>query len=245
MDETSNMNIYQKLAKVRAICDVARKDKKGFNYSYTDIIEILAKVTAGMKKYNVSLLPGIVPGTSEISQNVIKNIKYSKNGEKLETMSTEMLYKADMVWTWVNDENPDERIEVPWCVVASMTDPAQAMGAGLTYTQRQFLTTYFQIGQTDQIEDYRSKQREAEEAENRTMADGITDQILTIINTYLGTATDDAQRDAYRKNITDIVKKYAKDKGKSSGNPKVIKDPETATKLLQEIQDKFASNGAA
>lgn len=225
------MNIYQKLAKVRAICDVAKKDKRGYNYTYTDILEILSKVSAGMKKYGVSLIPSITPGTADISQNVITNVKYSKTGERLETVTTEMLFKADMFWVWVNDDNPDERIEVPWCIVASMTDPAQAMGAGLTYTQRQFLTAYFQIGQTDQIEDYRSKQREAEEAENKVIADSITDQALALINAHLENHADD------RDNIVAIVKKFAKDKGKASPNPKVIHDPAIAAKLLDAIKE--------
>ena len=58
--EEEKLNLIQKLAKIRSISDVAKKDKKGFNYTYTDITEILAKVTAGMKKYNVSLLLDIL-----------------------------------------------------------------------------------------------------------------------------------------------------------------------------------------
>jgi len=238
MGEANDLNLYQKLAKVRAICDVAKKDKRGYNYTYTDILEILSKVTAGMKKYGVSLIPSITPGTSEISQNVITSVKYSKTGDRLESVATEMLFKADMFWTWVNDDKPEEKIEVPWCVVASMTDPAQAMGAGLTYTQRQFLTAYFQIGQTDQIEEYRSKQREAEVAENKVIADGITDQCLEIINARLETHPDD------RDNIIKLVKKYAKDKGKPSPNPKVISDPEVARKLLDELNNQYVPKTA-
>ncbi len=229
MSET--LNLYQKLAKIRAISDVAKKDKRGYNYTYTDITQILANVTAGMKRYGVSLIPAIVPDTANIAKNVIESVKYSKTGERLETVATEMLFTTEMQFIWVNDEKPDDRIVVPWYATASMADASQSMGAALTYTVRQFLTAYFQIAQTDNdVDAYRSKQREAEEAENRTVATAIVDQVLEIINAHLEAHPDD------REEIASIVKRYARDKaGKASGNPKNITSPDIAARLLQDI----------
>ena len=233
------LNLYQKLAKIRAISDVAQKDKRGYNYTYTDLTTILANVTAGMKKYGVSLIPSIVHGTESIEQNAIHNIKFAKTGDKLETLTTEMLFKAEMIYTWVNDENPEERIAVPWFTTASMADPAQSFGASMSYNLRQFLTAYFQIAQSDNdVDAYRSKQREAEDAENTTIANSITDKALEVINGHL-----EKHQDA-RDEIVSIVKKYAKGKGgKSSANPKDIHDPEVAAKLLEEI-NKYCGNAA-
>ena len=39
------MNLYQKLAKIRKQVEVIRKNKKGFNYSYVSDDEILARVS--------------------------------------------------------------------------------------------------------------------------------------------------------------------------------------------------------
>lgn len=55
------LNLQQKLAKIRKMTEVIQKNKKGFNYRYTSIDEILARVTAGMNKYNVSLYPNVDP----------------------------------------------------------------------------------------------------------------------------------------------------------------------------------------
>lgn len=74
------LNLVQKLAKIRSIADVVSKDKRGYNYSYADITQILAKITAGMKKYGVSLIPQVVPGTTEVVQNVVTNTKVDKTG---------------------------------------------------------------------------------------------------------------------------------------------------------------------
>lgn len=234
MAENPELNLIQKLAKIRAISDVAKKDKRGYNYTYTDITSILANVTAGMKKYGVSLIPSIVPGTASIEKNVIQNIKYSKSGDKLETVTTEMLFRAEMVFTWFNDDNPDEKIGVPWYATASMSDASQSLGAAMTYTMRQFLTTYFQIAQSDNdVDAYRSKQKEAEEAENKAIADSITDQIVSLVSAHLENHAED------RDKILAVIKKYAKDKGKASPNPKLIHDPEAASKLLAELKETF------
>ena len=99
----NQLNLVQKLAKIRAISDAVSKDKRGYNYKYADITSILAKVTAGMKKYNVSLMPGIVPGTADVQQSTIVNTKFDKTGKPYEQTSTEMLVKADMVFKWVKD----------------------------------------------------------------------------------------------------------------------------------------------
>ena len=63
MAEETVLNLVQKLAKIREMIEVLRKNKSGFNYKYVTEDEILARVAAGMKKYNVSLKPSVVPGT--------------------------------------------------------------------------------------------------------------------------------------------------------------------------------------
>ena len=75
-----------------------------------------------MKKYGVSLIPQIVPGTSHVEQNVVTNTKFDKTGKAYDNTTTEMLVTADMVFRWINDENPDEFIEVPWFVTGSQSD---------------------------------------------------------------------------------------------------------------------------
>ena len=231
--DDESLNLYQKLAKIRAISDVVSKDKKGYNYTYADIAAILANITGGMKKYGVSLIPAIVPGTASIEQNVIVNTKVDKTGKAYNQTTTEMLFNADMVFRWVNDDDPNETIEVPWFVTGSMTDPAQAMGAGLTYTQRQFLTAYFQIAQTDSdIDAYRSKQKAAEVAEEKTIAEGIIGEFDTLVRTYLADNPDRSEE------VQKFVSRFAK-----GGKYTAIKEPTLAAKLLEDFTNTFIQTG--
>lgn len=221
-----SLNLYQKLAKIRAISEVVVKEKKGYNYSYADITSILAKITAGMKKYGVSLIPSIVPGTAEVSQNVVVNTKFNKTGEKYDQTVTEMLVKADMVFKWVNDEKPEEYIEVPWFVTGSQSDPSQAFGSGLTYCTRYFLTNYFEIAQSDSdVDAYRSKQKAAEASEDKAIAEGIIAQVDAIVKKYIADNPDK------RDDMIKFISKYAK-----NANYMVIKEPALAAKLLEDLQ---------
>lgn len=227
--ETQKLNLYQKLAKIRAMSDAVKKSKKGYNYTYSDITEILANVTGGMKKYGISLVPSIVPDSASVSQNVAVNTKTDKTGRVYDSTTTEMIFTADMMYTWVNDEDPTEKIEVPWFVTGSMADCAQAMGAGLTYTTRQFLTAYFQIAQSDNdVDAYRKKQKEAEDSEDKAIAEAIINEFDSIIKQFL--ADNEDKKDEVKK----FISKYVK-----SGNYFAIKEPVLAAKLLNDFKNKY------
>lgn len=224
-----NLSLIKKLAKIRNISDVAQKNKQGYGYTYTDITEILANVTAGMKKYGVSLLPSIVPGTSKIEQVTTVNTKTDKQGRTYDKKDTEMLFSADMVYKWVNDDNPEEFIEIPWAVVGAQSDPSQSLGSGLTYCSRYFLTNYFQIAQSDlDVDTYRSKQKAAEASEDKAIAAAIIDQFDTTLKQFLADNQD--KKDEVKKFITKYVK---------NANYPAIKDPALASKLLEDFKNTY------
>lgn len=223
------LNLTQKLAKIRLMSEVVSKDKKGYNYTYADITSILAKITAGMKKYRVSLIPQIVPGTTEVTQNIVTNTKFDKTGKAYDSVSTEMLVRGDMIFKWVNDDNTDDYLEVPWVVTGSQGDPSQALGSGLTYCTRYFLCNFFQIAQADSdVDAYRTKQKEAEVSEERMVAEEIIKEFDGILKQYL--SDNQEKSDEVKKFIT----RYAK-----NANYFAIKEPALASKLLNDFNEKF------
>lgn len=231
-----NLNLYQKLARIRKMTEVITKNRAGFNYRYTSIDEILARVTAGMNKYNVSLIPRVVPGSASSDVHTFEKTKFTKDGVMYEEKNYEMISYADMTFTWVDDDNPDDRIEVPWFVTGSQVDPAQAFGSGLTYGLRQFLLQYFQIASLDKEDpdDWRSKQREAETLETRLMAEAINDQINTLVNERMESHPEDKPK------VQAIVKKFAKANGKPTANYYAIEDPKVSSELLSVLKTEFS-----
>lgn len=227
---SQSLNIYQKLAKIRKPVEVLGKNKKGYGYTYVSEDEILAKISGLMDKYAISLIPNIIPGTIKVDPQHFVNTKTTKDGEIYEAHSNEIFVTAEMEWKWVNDENPEEKIIVPWVLVGQQTDASQAFGSGLTYSTRYFLLKYFNVATPDSDPDaWRSKQKEAKESEDREIAKTIIGQVHNKITSYLASHK---QVEEERKKLIEIVTKFER-----SGNYFEITNPETAAKLLEAVTE--------
>lgn len=224
MAEEKKLNIYQKLAKIRKQVEVVQKNKSGYGYRYVTDEELLSKITGTMDKLGVSLIPSVVPGTTIVSPYTYQK---TKNG-KQETVN-EILVQSDMVFQWVNDENPEENVVVPWAMVGQQADASQSFGSGLTYVYRYFLLKYFGVSTVeDDPDNWRTKQREAEEAEARAVAEGIIAEFDKLVKEYV------AQNPKERDKVTKFVTGYVK-----SGDYTQIKVPALATNLLEEFNKQF------
>ena len=211
--------------------DVVARNKKGFNYTYADVTSILANITAGMKKYRVSLIPTVVPGSAHITPVTTTNTKFAKDGTAYDNVVTEMLYDAEMVYKWINDDDITDVIEVPWFVTGSQSDPSQAFGSGMTYSLRYFMLQYFQIAQAmsdNDVDAFRSRQKEAEVSEERATAAAIIQEFDTKLKTYLSEHPD------AEAEVKKFVSRYAKDAKYTA-----IKEPVLASKLLNDFTLKY------
>ena len=228
--ETKRLNLYERLAQIRRIADAVKREKSGYNYKYADIVEILAKVMAGMNKYGVSLIPRIVPGTQKVYTTQTVNTKFDKSGKPYDSTTTEWVYDAEAVFRWIVDDDPTEYEEVTWSIVGAQADPSQAFGSGITYCTRYFLTEYFQIAQTSEDPDaYRSKQKAAEEAEGKKIAKEIIDGFDAKLLVLLADSDDEKKQE-----IKKFISKYVKD-----ASYKKITDPALASKLMNDFTEKY------
>lgn len=233
---SEQLNIYQKLAKIRKPVEVMKKDSQAYGYSYVNEEAILAQITGAMAKYHVALTPSIVPQTLSVSPYEYKKIKKDK-----EIHVNEILVQADMVWRWVNEDDPSDFIEVPWAMTGQQADASQAFGSGLTYSSRYFLLKYFNVATTnDDPDNWRSRQKEAEHQEDALVARGIVAQIHKIANELV------ENNEKARPELTKLVKKYTKkESGTASANYFAIKNPDVATELLDQVKslsEKFAGS---
>lgn len=237
--KTESLNLYQKLALIRKPVEVMQRDTRAYGYSYVNENDILAKITKKMEELHVSLVPGIVPQSTVVTPYTYRKTKATKTGEVYEEIVNEVLVQADTTWRWVNNDDPSDFIVVPWAMVGQQTDASQSFGSGLTYSSRYFLLKYFNVATpNDDPDNWRSKQKEAEEQEKKLVAEKFVEQIDTTVRSIL--ASDPSKRDA----ITELVKGYAREKGKPSGNYNAIKDPIMASALLEALQKAYPSKEA-
>lgn len=232
--EAKELNLYQKLEKIRALAEVVQKDSNGYNYKYASITSILASVKAGMNKYHVSLIPEMVPLSQEVIVDEWTETKTTKNGSTYEKENREYRFSSRMVYRWINNDKPDEFICVPWYVVGNQSDPSQAMGSALTYAERYFMMQFFQIATPeDDPDNWRSRKKEAEEEEGKEIAQSIIAVVDKAVREHLEKFPDD------RDEVTKIIKKFARDGKKPSPNYFNIKNPETAKDLMEALKQKF------
>lgn len=233
--QNSEMNIYQKLAKIRKNVEVLQKNASGYGYKYVSEDMILEKITGLMDKYGLSLIPSIVPGSLDVAPYHYVETKVKKDGEPYEKHTNEVLVSADCVWTWVSNENPAERIEVPWMLVGQQADASQAFGSGLSYASRYMLLKFFSVATTDDDPDnWRSRQKEAALSEEREVAKEIVAKIHSTVTAYVAEHTD--QRDA----LIEAIKSVAVDKnGKATNNYNAVVDPVVASNLWKKLNDDF------
>lgn len=223
-DEFTGLNIWQKLAIIRKQVEVIRKNKDGYGYKYVSEDEILAKVSVLMDKLSLSLFPEIVPETTEVSP-----YSYTKMKKGVEEKAYDIIVSSEMKFSWVNNDNPEERVTVPWVLVGQQADAAQAFGSGLTYANRYFLLKFFNIATPDADPDnFRTKQKQTELDADKAAAAEIIAELKEKSVAYVG--EDKSRAEA----VKTLIKKYVK-----SGNWNDITEAAVAAKLLREFTETF------
>ena len=226
---SENLNIYQRLAKIRKQVEVIQRNKSGYGYKYVSEDKILAKISGFMDKYNLSLIPCVVHSSSVISPYNTKKTKATNKGDIYEENVNEVLVSADMIFRWVNNDNPEEFIEVPWILVGHQTDGSQSFGSGLSYAMRYFLLKFFNIATPDDDPDkWRSEQKAAGVAEDKMIAEEIIKSVASTIKEFL------ADNPGKAEDVKKLVAKYVK-----GGNYFAITESVVASKLLNDFNETF------
>lgn len=233
--EQQKLNIYQKLAKIRKNVEVLQKNASGYGYKYVSEDLILEKVTGLMDRYGLSLIPSVVPESMKINPYHYIETKVKKDGDTYEKHNNEILVSGDMRYCWVNNENPEERVEVPWVFVGQQGDASQAFGSGLSYASRYMLLKFFNCATTeDDPDNWRSRQKEAANSEEREIAKEIVTKIHNKVSEYVKANPDK------RDEVIAAIKSVAVDKsGKVTDNYMKVEDPAVASNLWKKLNDEF------
>lgn len=136
----TNLNIYQKLVEIRKSIDVFTKDTEGYGYKYVSGSQVLHKIKAKMDELGVLLIPHI----NDQSHKTFDYTVWDKQA-KQEKSKTDFIVFGSMTYTWVNAENPDDRIEIPFQYMGQQDDISKAFGSALTYSERYFLLKFFGV----------------------------------------------------------------------------------------------------
>lgn len=227
----ANLNLHQKILKIADAAGVLQKTKSGYNYKYVPEEEIQAKVTANMQKYGVMLYHYIRPDSLQIVPYTYQ--KYDKKAQKDITVC-EIIVHADTVYLWVNTDNPEDKMEVPWIIIGQMEDASQAFGAAETYCNRYFLMKSLQLATTEADPDnYRSKQKEAEKYDTDKEQKKNQEALKAAVKEVIDFGSKLIKSGIKKEEMTAIVGKY----NNGNQNPSSIKSFDVCSAIMKEFKE--------
>ena len=132
---SDKLNIQQKLVEVRKSIHGFNNDTKGFGFDYVSGSQILRAIKGKMDELGVLLIPRVDYDTLHWE----KHEYTTKKGEK----KLDFIITMKMKYTWVNAEDPEDKIEIDWVCIGQQTDDiAKAVGTAMTYNERYFLLKF-------------------------------------------------------------------------------------------------------
>lgn len=130
-----SLNLHQKIVEIKKNIKGFSKDIEGYGYNYVSGTQILKSIKSKMDELGVLLIPEIDYSTLQWQKHEYTT---KKNEEKLD-----FIIAAKMTYTWVNADDPTDKIIVPWVCIGQQTDDiSKAMGTALTYNERYFLLKF-------------------------------------------------------------------------------------------------------
>ena len=223
------MNLHQKILKIANMAGVLQKTKDGYSYKYVPEEDIQAKVTSGLQKYGVMLYNSIVPETVHVTP-----VHYEKYDARIKANKpvNEVIVSADMTYTWVNTDDPTEKIETTWAFVGQMEDAAMAMGAGLTYANRYYLLKQLQLATTESDPDnYRTKQKQAENYEENEAAKAAAEELAKHVKAVVDFGSKLIKGGMNKADMIALVAKH----NNGNGNPSSIDSIEVCNTIIEEL----------
>ena len=152
-EKTKELNVFQKIADVKANIDGFTKDAKSYNYSYVSGSQVLHRIRNKMIENNLLL----VPKTSEENYKQIDVTRFNKKAGR-EITTSEFIVEMKLTYVWINADKPEEQFEVTFYAVGQQDDVSKAHGTALTYAERYFLMKFFNIPTDEDDADAKEKQ---------------------------------------------------------------------------------------
>jgi hypothetical protein len=155
------MNIYQKLIEVRKTVPYLQKADTGAQYQYTGSSRVLAAVVDKMNELGLLLIPSVTAHTLNESPIEIKDA----NGNTTKRTTT-YFTELEMTMTWVNADNPEEKIVSGWYGQGVDIAGEKGVGKALTYAEKYFMLKFFNIAtDKDDPDAFQAKHESKEEKE--------------------------------------------------------------------------------
>lgn len=189
-EKQQELNLFQKIADVKANIDGFTKDAKSYKYSYVSGSQVLHRIRNKMIENNLLL----VPKTSEENYKQIDVTRFNKKAGR-EITTSEFIVEMKLTYVWINADKPEEQLEVPFYSVGQQDDVSKAHGTGLTYSERYFLMKFFNIPTDEDDADAKQKQEKYNKVSSKTVG-VLKQEVLNFVDLMKSLGKDVTQQQA-------------------------------------------------
>ncbi|OFK82977.1 single-stranded DNA-binding protein [Staphylococcus sp. HMSC057A02] len=191
---TQELNLFQKIADVKANIDGFTKDAKSYNYSYVSGSQVLHRIRNKMIENNLLL----IPKTTEENYKQIQVTRFNQKAKR-EITVTEFVVEMKLTYVWINADKPEEQLEIPFYAVGQQDDVSKAHGTGLTYAERYFLMKFFNIPTDEDDADAKEKQEKYANSSNQ-----LKDILRDEANKFIQIAENSGLSEKYKDEISKL-----------------------------------------
>ena len=124
------LNLFQKLIEVRKQVPYLQKKQKGYQFNYVSSSQTIQALRGEMDRQNLLLMPFV-------EQETTTEHRTAKG-------TLEFFTKLTILFTWINADNPVERLICKW-VGFGVDTGEKGVGKALTYAEKYFLLKFFNI----------------------------------------------------------------------------------------------------
>lgn len=189
-EKQQELNLFQKIADVKANIEGFTKDTKGYNYSYVSGSQVLHRIRNKMIENNILL----VPKTSEENYQQVQVTRFNQKAKR-EITTSEFVVEMKLTYVWINADKPEEQLEVPFYSVGQQDDVSKAHGTGLTYAERYFLMKFFNIPTDEDDADAKQKQEKYNKVSSKTVG-VLKQEVLNFVDLMKSLGKDVTQQQA-------------------------------------------------
>ena len=190
---TQELNLFQKIADVKANIDGFTKDAKSYNYSYVSGSQVLHRIRNKMIENNLLL----IPKTTEENYKQIQVTRFNQKAKR-EITVTEFVVEMKLTYVWINADKPEEQLEIPFYAIGQQDDVSKAHGTGLTYAERYFLMKFFNIPTDEDDADAKEKQEKYANSSNQ-LKDILRDEVNKFIQIVENSGLSEKYKDEISK----------------------------------------------
>ena len=191
---TQELNLFQKIADVKANIDGFTKDAKSYNYSYVSGSQVLHRIRNKMIENNLLL----IPKTTEENYKQIQVTRFNQKAKR-EITVTEFVVEMKLTYVWINADKPEEQLEIPFYAVGQQDDVSKAHGTGLTYAERYLLMKFFNIPTDEDDADAKEKQEKYANSSNQ-----LKDILRDEANKFIQIAENSGFSEKYKDEISKL-----------------------------------------